>query len=218
MMERERGDLAETRVRAAWDEMRLGLGLGRDDAALEDLIARHREPHRRYHDLRHVAACLEELDAVRALAARPAEVTAALLFHDAVYVPLARDNEARSAALAGERLGRAGADEAATSRIRAAIEATRSHEAPDGGDAALVLDIDMSILAAPAATFDAYEEGVRGEHAMLDDASFARGRAAFVRGLLARERLFHLEPLHERWDAAARANLERSARRWSRSS
>src|SRR5262245_39295281 len=213
---REPADLAETRVRAAWDEARTGLGLGRDDAALEHLIARYREPHRRYHDLRHIAACLEELDRVRALAARPAEVAMALLFHDAIYAPLARDNEARSAALAGECLERAGANPAATARIRAAIEATRSHEAPDGGDAALVLDVYMSILAAPAATFDAYEDGVRGEHAMIDDASFARGRSAFVRGLLERERLFHVAALHERWNAAARANLERSARRWRR--
>ena len=151
---------------------------------------------------------------MRALATRPAEVATALLFHDAIYVPLAPDNEARSAALAGECLERAGADPTATGRVRAAIEATRSHEAPDGGDAALVLDIDMSILAAPAATFEAYEDGVRDEHATIDDASFARGRSAFVRDLLARDRLFHLDTLHERWDAAARANLERSARRW----
>jgi predicted metal-dependent HD superfamily phosphohydrolase len=205
---------AERRVRAAWDEARAGLGLGSDDAALDDLIARYREPHRRYHDLRHIAACLEELDRVRALATRPAEVATALLFHDAIYVPLARDNEARSAALAGECLARAGADPAATSRIRAAIEATRSHEAPEGGDAALVLDIDMSILAAPSATFDAYEDGVRREHATIDDASFARGRSAFVLALLERKRLFHVEALHRRWDAAARANLERSLRRW----
>lgn len=207
-------DPDEARVRAGWDESRFALGICADDAALADLVARHREPHRAYHDLTHIAACLRELEGLRALSARPGEVATALLFHDAVYVPLASDNEARSAELAGEVLARGGADPAAIERVRAAILATRSHDAPADPDAALVCDIDLSILATAGATFDAYELAVRKEHAMIPDEPFARGRSAFVRGMLARPRLFHTPELHARWDTLARANLTRSLARW----
>lgn len=202
-------------MRAGWDESRAGLGIGVDEAACVDLVARYLEPGRHYHDLAHVAACLAELEPLRALANRLPEVTTALLFHDVIYVAMRPDNEAKSAELAAQVLGRAGADPAAVQRIRVAIEATRTHDAPDDDDVALVLDVDMSILAAPAETFDAYEDGVRAEHAVIDDATFAGGRSAFVRGLLARPRVFHVPELHTRWDARARANLERSLRRWT---
>lgn len=204
------------RVRAAWDESRFALGIGPDDAAFADLCARHREAHRHYHDLTHVSACLAELEGLRALASRPAEVVTALLFHDAIYVPLASDNESRSAELCAEVLSRAGADPAAIERVRAAILATRAHDAmaEGDGDVALVCDVDLSILAAPRETFDAYELGVRREHAMIPDEAFARGRSAFVRGLAQRPRLFGTPALHARWDQPARANLERSLVRW----
>lgn len=203
------------RVRAGWDEARFGLGLGPDESAFAELVARYREPHRRYHDLAHVAACLRALEGGRALAERPAEVMAALLFHDAVYVPLARDNEARSAALATDVLGRAGLGSDALARVGASILATATHDAPAGGDAALVVDVDMSILAAPPEAFDAYEDAVRAEHAAVDAAAFAAGRAAFVARLLARPRLFFLPELAARWEAPARANLMRSLARWA---
>jgi predicted metal-dependent HD superfamily phosphohydrolase len=63
------------------------------------LAAAHAEPHRVYHDLRHVAHVLVELD--RAGVDDPAAAWAAF-FHDAVYRPGRRDNEARSARLARE--------------------------------------------------------------------------------------------------------------------
>jgi predicted metal-dependent HD superfamily phosphohydrolase len=203
----------QARVRAAWDESRFGLGLGKDDAALDDLVARYREPWRHYHDLSHVAACLVVLEPWRSLSTRSAEVISALLFHDVVYVPMAKSNEAESAVLARRVLD--GADPDATARIARAIEATRTHDAPADPDAALVLDVDMSILAAAPDVFDRYEAAVRAEHAAIDDASFARGRSAFVAACLAREVLFHVPALHAAWDGAARANLRRSLARWS---
>ena len=208
--------MSEQLVRDAWLESRYGLGIGPDDAALDALVARYREPHRRYHDLSHLTACLRVLDGARSLTTRPAEVLAALLFHDAVYVPLAKDNEAKSAELAAEVLARAGAPDEVIARIARMILATRAHAAADDADTALMLDVDLSILAAEEVAFDAYERGVREEHEAIDDARFAAGRAAFVRDLLARPRLFATDAMHERLDAAARANLKRSLARWER--
>lgn len=201
----------------AWNAARDDLGLGPDDAALADLSARYREPHRRYHGLRHLEACLEVFEEVRALATPPvvaAEVVMALFFHDAIYVPFARDNEAESAALARKALASAGLDQEASARIEEAILATRHAEETLSATSALVVDVDLSILAAAPPVFDAYEDGVRAEYAAIDDARFAEGRAAFVRSMLARASLYATPALRERWEDDARANLRRSLTRW----
>ena len=99
-------------------------------AVRDELIARYREPHRRYHTMAHIEDCLAQVaastdftDEQRAL------MDAAIWFHDAIYDSRKSDNEARSAALASERLaGRIGPERVA--RIAAMIEATAKHELP----------------------------------------------------------------------------------------
>jgi predicted metal-dependent HD superfamily phosphohydrolase len=203
-------------LKMLWDESRLGLGIGPDEQGYARLCAHYMEPHRRYHDLGHIEACLRLFDGVRHLAERPSEVATALFFHDVIYQPLARDNEAQSAAYMRAMLSAAGADRLAIERIEAAILCTQHHDRPPSVDAALVLDIDMSILAERPEVFDAYEDAVRAEYAVVDDASFAAGRSAFVRSTLERPVIFHTPELAARWDAAARTNLRRALERWGR--
>lgn len=66
---------------------------------MDALVARYREPHRRYHGVAHLAAVLRTLDEL--LAPEPASpaVRFAAWFHDAVYDPTAPAgaNEAASA-------------------------------------------------------------------------------------------------------------------------
>jgi predicted metal-dependent HD superfamily phosphohydrolase len=201
-------------ITAAWDEVAWALGVPLPRAERDALIARYREPHRRYHDVSHIEACLAHLDELRGLAKRPAEVGCAILFHDAIYEPGRTGDEARSAELARSVLAAAGADPAAIDRIAAMIEATAGHAPTDDPDRALLLDIDLAILAAAPVLFDRYEDAVRAEHAMIDDADFARGRAAFVAAMLARPAIYLRSETHARWEQRARANLARSAARW----
>ena len=71
-----------------------------------ELAAAYAEPHRAYHTAAHIAEVLRWYDWVADEAGwhEPAAVYLAAVFHDAVYDPLAKDNEARSAALARRRL------------------------------------------------------------------------------------------------------------------
>lgn len=197
--------------------MRWGLGLGDDAVACGALLAHYDEPHRAYHTGAHVQACLRLYDGVRALAWRGSEVECALLYHDAIYDPKARDNEAKSAALARADLARAGCAEDVIARIERAILATRTHElgALPGddphvlADVALVLDLDLAVLASDLDTYRVYSEGVRSEHAHVSDALYRTGRSAFLRKILARERWYWTEELHARFEARARANVAR---------
>lgn len=183
-------------------------------ALVGELAARYAEPPRAYHHLGHVVEVLGWFDwaAARAPWQRPAEVVAAVLFHDAVYVPGAKDNEARSAELARQALAAhrelAGLD---AERVAALIEATARHGKLSPGDvddeAARFLDCDLAIVAAPPARYQRYCAEIAEEYAALPAEAYRAGRAAFVRGLLARPRLFLSELFHAALDEPARANL-----------
>jgi predicted metal-dependent HD superfamily phosphohydrolase len=183
---------------------------------LERLGARYAEPHRRYHTWAHVLACFDARDRITG-AALP-EVDLALLFHDAVYVPLAGDNELRSAQLLVEEGRRAWLDERLVQRGRALVAATRHDEVGpvDTEEACVVADADLSILGADPGTFDEYERHVRQEYAQLDEATYAAGRSSVLRGLLVRPTIYATRRGQRLWEADARRNLMGSLARLER--
>lgn len=184
-------------------------------ALLAELRARHGEPQRAYHGWAHIEALLRWRDEVADRLADPAAVLWAILFHDAVYDPRASDNEERSARLleAADAPGLAPAVRARAARL---VRMTAAHAIPDGlppneaADAALFLDMDLSILGAPLTAFDAYEAAIRREYAHVPDDAFRSGRAAILRRFLARERIYLSDWGRERFEAAARENVTRS--------
>ena len=196
------------RVARAWEEAAAGLGVRATPSTVDDLAARYGEAHRRYHDLAHVSACVARFEEHRGQAARPAEVLAALLFHDAVYDPRRSDNEARSAALARSAL--LGAPPEAVDRIAAMIASTAGHVARAADDTALALDIDLSILGSPPEAYEAFERGIREEYEFVDDDAFRAGRVAILRDFLARPSIYLHPPLRDAFEVAARENLARA--------
>jgi predicted metal-dependent HD superfamily phosphohydrolase len=185
-----------------------------DDALQAELRALYRAEGRHYHGLAHIEALLELAREYRSALSDPQAVEAAIWFHDAIYDSRAGDNEAKSARLARQRLaGRTGAER--IERIAAMIEATAAHRAPDpdggaGNDAAMLLDMDLSILGAEPAVFDAYERAVRREYDWVDETAWRTGRAAVLKGFLDRPHIFHTQPFRERFERRARENIERS--------
>lgn len=176
-------------------------------AIFDELCARYREPHRRYHDLEHLTEMTGLLVREEARLADPFAVMMAAFFHDAVLAAGARDNEQRSAVLARALLGPL-LPAPTTARIAALILATRGHDHDDADhDRTLLIDADLAILAAPPARFRAYELGVRAEYGYLADDIFAAGRRHFLAGLLARPIIFGDAALRAELEPAARANL-----------
>ncbi len=176
-------------------------------------------PPRAYHHFGHVRALLRHFGEVAQGPGwrQPREVWLAMLYHDAIYQAGRADNEARSAQLARQQIGHwlpdAGID---IDRVVQLIELTARHGTLQPGDvdaeAALFLDCDMAILAAPAARFDAYDRGIAREYAGHVPALLFRiNRRRFLRGLLRAPRIFLSDWFHQRCDAATRANLRRVA-------
>ena len=177
---------------------------------VEALLVRHySEPHRAYHDTTHITELLRWFDIVADEVGwkSPRDVYDAILFHDVIYEPSARDNETRSADLA---VARGCSQRTAELIALTALHGKLAREEVDD-DAALFLDCDMAILGAEPAVFDAYDRGIAAEYrGHVPGWLFKVNRRRFLKGLLARERIFLSDFFHQRYDASARNNLRRA--------
>jgi len=200
-------------IRAAWRSV-VAHGTAtkhraRDDL-LEAVLARHREPHRRYHTVTHVAWVVRHVDelAVAERIAGTAVLHLAAIYHDAVYNPRASDNEAVSAALARTVGNEVGWETADLDHVERLILATAGH-AIIGGDraAAVLLDADLAILGAEPSAYLAYVAGVRFEYAHVDDDGWRTGRAAVLQHFLDREHIYLTPAMRSAREHRARANL-----------
>lgn len=170
----------------------------------EALLTRWSEPHRRYHDVRHLAQCIT---AVRALGNTDPVVSLALWAHDAVYAGTPGDDEAASADVAVHLLADHVplADIADVARL---IRLTTTHQPePDDHRGAFVSDADLSILAVSEARYHVYARDVRQEYAHLTDDVFTRGRGAVLTRFLERPHLFHTPVGRDKRERQARLNL-----------
>ena len=177
-----------------------------------DLLGRYAEPHRRYHDLAHLDDVLRHVDELAEHARDVHVVRLAAWFHDAVYDPTASDNEESSARLAETTLAELRVEDGIVAEVARLVRGTADHApAPDDLDAAVLCDADLAILASGPERYQVYVEAVRAEYEHVDDGAFASGRAAVLRGLLARDPMFSTPTGRDRWEAAARANVDRRA-------
>lgn len=184
------------------------------EATWHALHSCYTEPQRKYHTLDHIAALLRLADAERAHAVHPEVLEFAIWFHDAVYDPHARDNEQRSAAWARRTLEAMRVDSSLTHQVEACILATQTHELPDTAipDLPLFLDLDLAILAAPEADYDAYCSRIRAEYAWVPEPEYRVQRAAVLERFAARPKLFFTPHLAARFETPARNNIARELR------
>lgn len=188
------------------DQCRAGFGalLARADlstGAEAELRRRHAEPHRAYHDAAHVGLLW-----LRYLlhGGDPADrdMALAILFHDAVYDPLAKDNEARSAALLAALVP------GDTGWAQAAIRATADHMAHAGNDSRVLrlLDLDLTPLAERPAVFARNTALLRREYAAVSEADWRNGRRRVLERFAQAPAIFRTR-LGQIYEGPARDNL-----------
>jgi predicted metal-dependent HD superfamily phosphohydrolase len=171
------------------------------------VVAAWSEPHRRYHDLHHLAAVLALVDELADAATDPSAVRLAAWYHDVVYDPRRDDNEQVSAERA--RAGLRGlVDERLLAEVERLVLLTAGHDpAPGDADGAVLCDADLAVLASEPASYAAYASAVRAEYGHLPDAEFTAGRIAVLERLLALPELYRLPAVAADWTPRARANL-----------
>ncbi len=192
-----------------WLWNRLACG-GDPDAIFSRLAALYGESHRAYHNLDHIAACLDEFDPVRSLATNAEAVEFSIWFHDAIYDPRAHDNEERSAALAVTIAREANLPALFITAVTEFVLATKHKSIPTTSDARLVVDIDLAILGKPPAMFDDYERKIRSEYSFVPDDQFRAGRAVILKQFQARPTIYFTDYFRQRYEAQARMNLDGS--------
>ena len=188
------------------EQCRAGFGArvaaaGRPAAAAAELRRRYGEPHRAYHDAAHVGLLwLRHL--LHGGDAADRDFALALLFHDAVYDPMAKDNEDASAALLAALVP------GDTAWAQEAIRATADHLAYAGSDGRVLrlLDLDLTPLAETPEVFARNTAFLRREYAALDEARWRDGRGAVLARFLDAPAIFRtrLAPVYE---TRARENL-----------
>ena len=186
------------------------LNLRSADVEYRKVIRSWKSWGRRYHTLEHLNACLRQFDEVRDLAQHPAEIELALWFHDAVYKTRKSDNEAKSAQWAADFLQSHGAASDVIRRVSNLVLATAHSVGELTGDAALTVDIDLSILGQTAEIYAQFERNVRREYWWVPKKRFIAGRTAILKSFLDRPAIFHWPVMREKFEARSRENLSRA--------
>ena len=151
-----------------------------------------------------------------ALCDAPYEVEVALWFHDAIYQPRRFDNEKRSARWLETVARSVGVSARRAVHLVDLVMATRHAVEPEGNDACVLVDIDLSILGVEPARFDEYEQQIRAEYRWVPDFLYRRKRSEILASFLARARIYSTPEFFQRFEAQARVNLRRSLDQLSR--
>jgi len=168
---------------------------------------------RHYHNLAHIAHMLRAIEKLDLDEAALAEMRAAAIYHDIVYVTanqaLYRKNEYLSGARGVEFLGAIKAPDVFVDTFIKRVDATRTHEIDPQEDynGALFLDLDMSILGSKPQIYRDYVSAIRKEFGAVPDEVFYPARLKFLQDTLKKDRIFKTGLMHEKLDKAARANM-----------
>jgi predicted metal-dependent HD superfamily phosphohydrolase len=170
------------------------------------LLAAYAAPGRHYHNLQHIEDCLAALARVDNLSTVEREIlTQAIWWHDVVYDPAKSDNEELSAQLAERHIRVDLCQE-----VGRLIRLTRTHKVePEDRLGAILISIDLSILGAEPARYDAYAAAIRQEFAHVSERDYRDGRARVLRQFAVRPVIFPDAAFAATYDRQARENLAR---------
>lgn len=178
----------------------------------DELVYLYDDKTRAYHNSRHIADCLDQFDLVRERFQAPDLVEIAIWVHDIIYDSQRSDNEIQSVAWVRNKLVQSGVASTDLEVIEGLILATQHATVPTGRDAALLVDIDLSILGRPPEQFEMYNEAIRREYAWVSELAYCTGRMAVLQRFLDRPAIYCTDEFQQRFELAARKNLKQAVR------
>lgn len=181
-----------------------------------DVIERWNEPHRAYHDERHLEDVLLSLNQLETRGERVDVMTfLAAWFHDAVYDGVGGEDEEASARVAVTSLGELSLANQLIQRVGEIIVATTPTFVHAHIDTPLahLLDADLAIFASGPGRYLEYTDAVRREYAHVADPDFRTGRSAILANYLQQPTIYRTNTARGLWEHRARANLEREISR-----
>lgn len=180
-------------------------------ASIFELIASHyNQPHRHYHTLQHLFDVFDDLanPIAELVQLEQDSILFAVWFHDIIYQPGRKDNEAKSAEIAVEQLKLLDVPKETMSMVHQAILCTHKHKDPNHCYATeLFLDADMAILGKSKDEYYAYTENVRKEFSRIPNILYNKGRKNFLETVNCKTRIFLTNYFHEGLELNARENI-----------
>ena len=167
------------------------------------------QPGRCYHNLRHLAQLIEELEPCRALSVNWSALLFAVFYHDIIYSIRKKDNEERSADAAQKALAFLKVPNATSVLCIENILATKSHAVTGNPDTNLFTDADLSIHGKSPEVYDLYCAQIRKEYSVYPNLLYRPGRKKVVLHLLEMPCIFKTAFFYERYESSARNNLHR---------
>lgn len=169
------------------------------------------QPWRFYHTAQHLAEMAVHFQVVQEGVgwAKPREVAAAIMFHDAVYVPGHPHNEVMSCAMMRKSLSNLAATDVPMPDlgiVARLIMATKDHFQTDPThDMGLFLDMDIATFGSEPERYAEVSKQLKQELGHLN--LYKWGRADFLLGVLARDHIYHTEVFRTLFEQKARANI-----------
>ncbi|GAB5555052.1 MAG: hypothetical protein Sapg2KO_46430 [Saprospiraceae bacterium] len=175
----------------------------------EELEVHYQAKGRFYHNLHHLEMLLKELVTVEAQVKDWDSLLWALFYHDLVYDPQRKDNEAQSA----EYLRLILEDmDYPTTRIDTCVGhilATKFHEGKSNPDTNYFVDADLSILGQTPTIYDQYTQQIRQEYQIFSDEIYQAGRQRVIQHFLNMDRIFKSDFFFEKYEKQSRENIKR---------
>ena len=193
-----------------WFDLMTFMGLPSNAGEGKKLIKAYSEKHRAYHTLDHLKACFRHLDNLNISKDSAAEIELAFWFHDAIYKPFSATNEEDSAEWAKAFMSRNEMPEDIIGRVFDLIILTKTHSNPETDNAAIMLDIDLSILGAPPTIYDKYEKNIRREYKRVPYFIYKKKRKEILQSFLNMKRIFTRDDFYECWEERARQNITKA--------
>ena len=172
-----------------------------------EIASAYTAPGRYYHKLPHLDKLVETIFPIR----NEIEDWKALIFsigyHDIVYNPLEKDNEARSAEIAYERLTSLDFPLSLPGKCRQQILATKHHQMSEDPDTNYFIDADLSVLGSDSETYLNYTKQIRKEYQDLPDLIYRPGRKKLLEHFLEMKCIFKTKYFQDMYEDQARTNI-----------
>jgi predicted metal-dependent HD superfamily phosphohydrolase len=177
------------------------------------LLQHYQQPHRHYHNISHIHACLIWFDKVKAQLNNPLAVELAIWFHDVIYDVRKSDNELQSGYYAVTALTNLGISANLSQRVYELILLTRHPNKPDPQsvdmqDQALLLDIDLSVLGQTQDVYQVYETAIRAEYQHVPRWLYKIARKRLLKLFLKQPVIYHSSYFQEKFEYQARLNIQ----------
>jgi len=194
--------------KARWDSLLESFGIEDDQHTYNALLNAYAEKHRCYHTREHIEACLAHLDSCELTLSQSHELEMAFWFHDAIYKICSGTNEEDSAVWAVRYLQERSASPESIERVERYILDTKHNVIPVNNDSCVLVDIDIAILGAAPAVYEAFENAIAREYKVVPKMIYRKKRKAVLTSFADKAHIYHTEYYQQRFENQARTNLQ----------